>query len=257
MYTGGLYIVKTKKLKKWIKHLITAILLLIILFSGYNIFKIYNEERKTLNIQEEYKLDTTDVTQLASVAYSERYKTLYNVNSDFRGWVTFESGLIDLPFVQGTDNEFYLNHAVNKEYSSHGTIFQDYLQTLDSQNITLYGHYVYNNAELMFTPLATLTKKENYEANKYVDLYLKDTVRKYEIVAVLKYSIYDYPIYQEGDLSGDHFKSYKDYIINNRLYDTGLMIEEGDQLLTLQTCVRGDNDSRWVVVARLVSEKMI
>ncbi|MCI6272148.1 MAG: class B sortase [Erysipelotrichaceae bacterium] len=251
---------RKKSLKPWVVNLISAILILVIIYSGYNIFKISTEENKTIGIQNEFKLEDTLTTvdsEEKKETYAERFAHLKSINNDFYGWIVFDSGLIDLPFVRYTDNEYYLNRDINKEKSSHGTVFQDYLQTLDSKNITLYGHYVYNNAKLMFTPLATLTNKENYEVNKNFSLFLDNKVKRYEMVAIIKYNAADFPIYQESDITGEQFNQYKTYIDTHKLYDTGVEISETDNLISLQTCVRNDNDSRWVVVGKLVSEEAV
>lgn len=247
---------KHKTLRPWIRNLISIILLCIIGYSGYNIFTIKMDEDQTLKIQNEYKLPVSNIEE-DSETYSDRYNNLKEINSDFKGWIAFESDLIDLPFLQTVDNDFYLNKNINREYSSHGSVFQDYLQDLNGRNITLYGHYVYNNADIMFTPLVNLKDKANYESNKYFSLFLDNTQRKYEVVGIVKYSVTDEPIYQIGDLSDEKFNEYKDYIYKNRLYDTGVEIGDEDKLLSLQTCVRNEDDTRWLVIGKLKEESGI
>ena len=245
-----------KKLKPWVRNVISVILLCIIVYSGYNIYKIKTDEKETIEIQNEYRLPIKNET-LNVNTYSDKYNDLKNINEDFLGWVSFESGLIDLPFFQTTDNTFYLNKNINKEYSSHGSVFLDYLQNLDGNNITLYGHYVYNNSEIMFTPLVELKNKEVYEDNKFFSLYLENTERKYELVGILKYSVTDEPLYQVGVLDEAKFNEYREYIYKNRLNNTGVEINDDDKLLSLQTCVRNEDNSRWLIVGKLIEEKGI
>ena len=109
----------------------------------------------------------------------------------------------------------------------------------------------------MFTPLVNLKDKANYESNKYFSLFLDNTQRKYEVVGIVKYSVTDEPIYQIGDLSDEKFNEYKDYIYKNRLYDTGVEIGDEDKLLSLQTCVRNEDDTRWLVIGKLIEESGI
>ena len=119
--------------------------------------------------------------------------TLWETNSvksdDYVGTITFESGIIDLPFVQGRDNEtYYRTDWETMKYDEEGSIFLDSSNTLDDQNLILIGHYVYASYDASgthkFTPLAKLIDKENYENNKYVKLYLENEVRRYEIAYV-------------------------------------------------------------------------
>lgn len=112
--------------------------------------------------------------------------TLWETNSvksdDYVGTISFESRIIDLPFVQGRDNEtYYRTDWETMKYDEEGSIFLDSSNTLDDQNLILIGHYVYASYDASgthkFTPLAKLVDKDNYEANKYVKLYFKDEVR--------------------------------------------------------------------------------
>jgi endonuclease V-like protein UPF0215 family len=40
-----------KKLKPWVRNVISVILLCIIVYSGYNIYKIKTDEKETIEIQ--------------------------------------------------------------------------------------------------------------------------------------------------------------------------------------------------------------
>ena len=104
-------------------------------------------------------------------------------SDDYVGTITFESGIIDLPFVQGRDNEtYYRTDWETMKYDEEGSIFLDSSNTLDDQNLILIGHYVYASYDASgthkFTPLVKLIDKENYENNKYVKLYLENEVRR-------------------------------------------------------------------------------
>lgn len=198
--------------------------------------------------------------------------TLWDTNSvksdDYVGTITFESGLIDLPFVQGRDNEtYYRTDWENMKYDEEGSIFLDSSNTLDDQNLILIGHYVYASYDASgthkFTPLAKLIDKENYENNKYVKLYLENEVRRYEIAYVYyceliedeyegeKFSYtndgfeFYYPNYTEKQ-----FDKYIDTVKKHAFYDTGVTINYDDKLLTLQTCVENHDELREIVLLK-------
>ncbi len=253
---------KKRTLKKGVANLLTLILIGVMIFSAYKIYAIKSEEAVTEDIQNEFKFvdsayndGNADKDEAVQETYAERFNKLKDVNSDFKGWIVFENGLLDLPFVKYSDNSYYLNKNFKKEYSSHGTVFQDMNQSLESQNITLYGHYVYNNTNLMFSPLTKLTDKENYEDNKKFSLMLENSIRHYEVMAIFKYSEEDEAIYQIGNFDENTFRIYKDYIDAHQLYDTGIEINMEDKLISLQTCVRNEESTRWVVVGKLISEE--
>ena len=75
-----------------------------------------------------------------TVEVNEEEKTLVNTlwetnsvkSDDYVGTITFESGLIDLPFVQGEDNNvYYRTNWETKKYDEEGSIYLDSSNTLD------------------------------------------------------------------------------------------------------------------------------
>ena len=207
----------------------------------------------------------------------ELMETLWNensaINKDYVGTIKFESGIIDLPFVQGSDNNTYFHTDwKTMEYDREGTVFLDSNNTLDDQNLILIGHYVYESFDESrthkFTPLAKLIDEENYEDNKKVKLYLENEIREYEVA----YVYYCQLIYETSDEESFYytedgfefyipnytetmFNSYIGNVKKNALYDTGVDINYNDKLLTLQTCVEYRSDEREIVLLKEVKRK--
>lgn len=227
--------------------------------------------------------DNTEEIEIISkedIAYIEEYDEYSLYSSSFKGLIKFESGLIDMPFVQSLDNDFYLRRDfITNEYSELGSIFMDYECNFDSKNIIIYGHYVYStyeaydedgnkldNSKLMFTPLSLLTKKNNYEDNKYVSLILEDEVRTYEVVSVFYCNLVgegddlypeEYLEYYLTEYDDDYFKEYKNKIKSVEFYDTGVDFTNDDKLLTLQTCVEGNEYAREIVLCKEISTRKL
>ena len=173
---------------------------------------------------------------------------LKEVNEDFVGIVRVGS-LIEENVVHSSDNNDYLRLDFEKNYYRKGTIFMDYRNTLDDQNIILYGHYVYYDETSMFSPLHELKDENNYESQKYIELELIEGIRKYQVAAVFYYDLdLDKPQYYHT--SYDRLLSgYLKDVKNAQFYDSGVKITEKSKLLTLQTCVRNRDDLRLIVVA--------
>ena len=207
----------------------------------------------------------------ASVAetYAELNKSWdenYAINNDYIGELTVGE-LLTCPFVQGRTNDAYLRRGwQTMNYDEEGSVFLDSRNSLDDQNLIIYGHYVYASYDASgthkFTPLRLLTEEENYEANRYITLQLQDEIRTYEIALVLYVDTYvaeDGLRYTVPELQYDHtdFGDYFDIFITNAeaaaFYDTGIRPVKNDRLLTLQTCVEGNEDLREIVVARLIN----
>ena len=197
-------------------------------------------------------------------ALSTLWQENKKINSDYVGEIFFESGLVDQPFVQGASNDTYLRKDwITGEYLSCGSIFMDFRNTLNDQNVIIYGHYVYlskdPSGEKVFTPLRFLTDEENYEENKTFYLFLGDELRQYDICVVYYCQLisnntdtdpktrYYYTEYDE-----DYFNSYKEAVKKKAFYETGTDFTYEDKLVTLQTCVENRDDLREIIIAKLV-----
>lgn len=81
---------------------------------------------------------------------------------------------------------------------------------------------------------------------------------EYEIVAVFKTTVYDgngFAFYEFVDAESE--QEFQEYIRKCKelsLYDTGIMAEYGDELLTLSTCEYSSKNGRMVVVGKIVKE---
>lgn len=172
---------------------------------------------------------------------------LKEVNDDFVG-ILRVSSIIEELVVHSSDNNEYLRLNFEKEYHRYGTIFMDYRNTLDDQNIIMYGHYVYYDEDGMFTELHLLKDQENYEEHQYIELETMEGIRQYQVAAVFYYDLNaDYPQYYQT-----HYSNIGDYLEDieiTQFYDTGIEITNKSKLLTLQTCVRNRDDLRLIVVA--------
>ena len=215
-------------------------------------------------------IDDTEEKVEYTITYSDEYyrnfyKSQKEINEDYVGQIFFQSGLITEPFVQGNSNSTYLRTDwVSGEYDVEGSNFMDYENTLDDQNIVIYGHYVFESLDPTlthkFTPLEKLLTSDNYEDNKTIYLLLEDEIREYEIASVSYIELVkdgDYYYTNEDEqyyltnFSKDYFETYHYRIKQLEQYKTGLDFTFGDKLLTLQTCTRSREDLREIVIAVL------
>ncbi|MBO4919205.1 MAG: class B sortase, partial [Erysipelotrichaceae bacterium] len=200
------------------------------------------------------------------------------INLDYIGQIIFDSGLIDLPFVQAEDvydhdgnayvfytpegntvtdvdeytgNDVYIwkNWKTGEydRYEEGGSVFMDYRNSLDDQNLIIYGHHFARDFDpsgvKQFTPLDLLLKEENYTGNSSLKLILNNEIRTYEICAVTMIDVKDDEQLQiartdlDFDLTVEYdpgfFQNYLDLIGRQSVYDTGKQIQENDRLLTL------------------------
>lgn len=71
---------------------------------------------------------------------NEEFLPLLEQNKDVIGWITMgdeDSPFVDNVVVQGDDNEYYLDHNLNGDYSKTGTVFADYREKITAENTRL------------------------------------------------------------------------------------------------------------------------
>lgn len=249
------------------RAIVIVIALILLVFSGFQIAKIYLEENAAKNEQKDLISIIADVdgsidsgnNEEAITLTGKSFSELKAINSDFIGWLSFNSGLINQPVVLTGDNEYYLNKSFFKKNSSMGTAFLDASQTTASRNMTIYGHLVYNNNSLMFSPLHKLIDQANYQANRYFSFTTATEVRNYEVAIVFYYHLEeDMAIpYYVGNLTDDQFNQYVELAGAKEFYDTGVEFSTGDKLITLQTCVKNKDELRLIIIGKEISRTPI
>lgn len=196
---------------------------------------------------------------------SETFEDKKAKNPDYIAELSFDSGLFEFPVVQGSSNGTYLQTDwETMEYDIEGSIFMDYRNEINDQNLIIYGHYVYADENAKFGPLHILKDQANYEANKDITLELEHEWRFYEIAKVFYCQLvqdengeYVYTVdnlqYHQAEFDDDYFDVYMNAIDEVEFYDTGIDLTTEDKLLTLQTCVRNRDDLRLIIVAKQVA----
>ena len=225
------------------------------------------------------------------------------INDDYQGEIIFESGLINKSFVQAkscfdkdgnlytfysekgklitnpdglTGNDVYIwTNWKDRTYDYDilgGSVFMDYRNELDDQNLIIYGHHfsVQGGHDpkrvKAFTPLELLLDEKNYEDNKYLELVLDNKTNKYELVCVYifdsedeycldkcQYYRTEYNYDEFLDIvDSEYYNSYIKAIKDKALYDTNVELNNNDKTLTLQTCIAGSNTLYEICVFKLI-----
>lgn len=274
------------KAKKRLICILSIILVVLIIFAALLFTGVIDINRKIEEPIQEQEVVEEVITQ------DGRQTWLNNkaINNDYIGEIVFDSNLINKSFVQAKD-VYDINGNLYHFYNENGTlvedptdyngndvyiwtnwkdmsydynieggsVFMDYRNDLDDQNIIIYGHHFSeaggNDPERCkaFTPLEKLMEAENYDSNKSLKLILDNETRSYELVAVYKFDIND-PIYTdnlqyyrteynydefEDTSDSTYYQNYIDAMNEVKLYDTGVNLTTQDKTLTLQTCISG------------------
>ena len=169
------------------------------------------------------------------------------------GWLAIPNTLIDYPFVQGTDNDFYLHMDLNHNRSQAGTVFMDYRNNSDFTdfNTIIFGHNMKNGS--MFGTLQNFNSPEFFHNNRVgvVVLENKKFVIEFFAFAVIKPN--DPIIYNPSITSEVDKTAFLEYVQNNARHYRDIAVTPENQVITLSTCSYEFNNARMVLIGRIVS----
>lgn len=183
-----------------------------------------------------------------SVAHVNELKETY---PDIKGRIIIPGTEIDFPIVQGTDNEFYLDHDYDGSYYINGGVFIDHLHNGDfsDQNTVIYGHNV--RIGYIFHDLDKFRDKNFVKNNSEIIIDTPKERRTFEVVCAMDVDVdadYRYNYYYEEDF-GDYLKLIKE----NNIIEGKPLPKIEDKLITLSTC--SDLNDRFAVVAVETTKK--
>lgn len=191
----------------------------------------------------------------AQTAY-EKYKALYEQNNDFIGWISIEGTNVNYPVMQSTDNpDFYLKHGFDKAYSNYGVPYLDEAcATGLSNNLVIYGHNMKNGT--MFHDLLKYSATGYWEEHPSIRFDTLSQLSEYQVVLVFRFNTNheDFRYNEYTDMNEAEFIEFMEECRSRQLYDTGIAVEYGDELLTLSTCEYTYENGRFVVLAKKVTE---
>lgn len=250
----------TKRTKKVILNILIAACLVIMGISGYRLgkeyWKLFNSKQHDNAVKaiaqasaDPNKRWTPDITT---------YQTMHSRNSDYVGWILWDSDIISEPIVQGLTNDTYLRHNFDHQYDVFGAIFMDSSNQLTDDNIMIYGHSLAGNkaATQMFSPLQNITDQAFLDANSSFKIYWEDHISSYEIVSatLMDTSLDDWNYQQPVFANADAKKEWISEAISHSQVKAHTTADENDKFVTLQTCHDTWSSDRYVIVAREVNE---
>lgn len=174
---------------------------------------------------------------------------LKTFNPDTIGFIKVMGTNINYPFVQTSDNDYYLNRSYDKTYNNAGWIFLDYRNNrFDDKNTIIYGHGRINGT--MFGSLKD-TLKSSWQSNKDNYIIKISTEKENSIWQIFSvYKIATTSDYLQTVFNDNEFESFISLIKNRSSYNFETEVTNEDKVLTLSTCYN-DND-KMVVHAKLI-----
>lgn len=183
------------------------------------------------------------------------FNNLKTINKDTKGWIQVNGTNINYPFVQTSNNDYYLTHSFDKSYNSAGWVFLDFRNTtsdFNNKNTIIYAHGRLDKT--MFGSLKNiLTSGWLNETNNYV---IKLST-EYENTLWQVFSVYHIPTtsdYLKVDFTNDEdFNSFTNMLLERSAHNFNTTVSSSDRIITLSTCY--NKNDKVVLHAKLIKRE--
>ncbi|MPN22716.1 hypothetical protein SDC9_170099 [bioreactor metagenome] len=211
------------------------------------------------SFEEEHYYKSKSKTKEEDIDYESPvdFTNLQAVNPDIYAWLYVVDSNINYPILQREDDDtYYLKRDSEENLSEIGALFTEgtYNATDFSDPVTIiYGHMMRNG--MMFGNLQeNYSDPERFNEQKEIIVYLPDQELHYEVFASVPYDnrhiLYNYDFHNQRIfyLFFNEILSIREIGAN---FDEGITVSPDDHVLVLSTCLKGNDDRRFLVFARL------
>ena len=270
-----------RKIKKWVLNVLLIFFLIVFGIGIYKLLdwnkdnndtdKIIEEINNQVNIIEKEDDETTEIMGKPVEDESEVINdywyyvkfplidvditSLKNKNADTIGWINVNNTNINYPYVQTSDNKYYLDHSFDKSYNEAGWVFMDYRNNsnLDNKNTILYAHSRLDKT--MFGSLSKVLKYDWYsnKDNHIIRLSTENENTLWQIFSVYKIIEETYYITTNFN-NNEEYTEFLSTLKGRSIYNFNTNLNGDDRILTLSTCY--DDNIRTVVHAKLIKRSV-
>lgn len=186
------------------------------------------------------------------------FDKLHEVNQDVYAWIDIPGMDIQYPILQHRyDDKYYLDHTIDHVEGYPGSIYTHTVNAKDFTdfNTVIYGH----NMEFgsMFGTLKNYRDQDFFNEHREIKIYTPEEELDYEIFAAVVYDDRLITDYFDDDEEYDR-QQYLDSILGNRDINSIIVsdydVTTDDHILTLSTCIYGEPEHRYLVVAKLIED---
>ncbi|MBO5913650.1 MAG: class B sortase [Clostridia bacterium] len=220
------------------------------------------QDGKIENVRNNYELNRDDYTRNEDNQFS-KFDYLKTLNPDVIGWISIDNTEVNNPVYQTIDNQYYVDHDMDKKKNTYGALFLDYRCNIDpkalTQNQIIYGHNMRYGA--MFGSLDEYRDIEFAKKSAIIKFDSLYEQRAYKIFAIMIVNDaedetfgYSYTAYRSEFTGDTDFLQWVDRSKQRSLYDFPVDVNAEDEVITLSTCCYDYTNARFVILARLVRE---
>ena len=249
-------------MREKIRIILCCIFLAIAIYAAYNIIKIQSEYKKSVNAYK--KLDNYTMEQTTSETSGESeeepvkekpypevdFAGLKSVNSDVIGWIYVPDTEINYPIVHTSDNDYYLDHLVDRTQNPAGAIFLDTRNPSDFSDLhsIIYGHHMKNGS--MFAALKGYKKQDFFDGHKTGYLITQDAAYSIDFFAGHVANVEENAWQLDFDDAAD-FDNWIKSLKEVSAFKSDIEPQYGDRIFTLSTCSYEFDDARFVLSGKL------
>ena len=249
-------------MREKIRIILCCIFLAIAIYAAYNIIKIQSEYKKSVNAYK--KLDNYTMEQTTSETSGESeeepvkekpypevdFAGLKSVNSDVIGWIYVPDTEINYPIVHTSDNDYYLDHLVDRTQNPAGAIFLDTRKPSDFSDLhsIIYGHHMKNGS--MFAALKGYKKQDFFDGHKTGYLITQDAAYSIDFFAGHVANVEENAWQLDFDDAAD-FDNWIKSLKEVSAFKSDIEPQYGDRIFTLSTCSYEFDDARFVLSGKL------
>lgn len=244
---------KSNNIKMYLYYISLVVVFLLMIFFSYdnsmrnnvsNELSTVNSNVENISTKEKTNDESLDLPSFSPDVDLEYYREYYN-NEDIIARLEIPN-VFNLMITRTNDNEYYLNHSIDKKSDIKGTEFIDYRVTPYSKQINIYGHnsQVY---DLPFKKLENYLDESFYNNNEYIILQHDNGKRIYKIFSFKKVTT-DYE-HMNVIVDEEKFVNHLNILKSNSIYSSDVTFSKDSNIIVLQTCTFDNDDSYYVLSA--------
>lgn len=187
------------------------------------------------------------------------FPTIQKRCADIYGWLLIPNTNISYPVVQHpTDDSYYLRRDIDGKKSNGGTLFTEHSyngNNFDDRVTVIYGHHL-RSGEMFGHLQEYYADDDTFKSCSEMIIYCPDRELHYKVFAAVPFTkehiMYKYRRFRsEGTL-----EKFLDKVYSTRGFETSfdksVTVTDDDKVLVLSTCLDGNNQKRYLVLAKLV-----
>ncbi len=217
-------------------------------------FKSLTDE---LNVSENAAVSTPQ----GDLKIQRKYRFIKNKYPDYSGRLVIDGLGVDFPVAQCENNNYYLRRTLDGEKDKHGTLFADFRNNLEEldMNTIIYGHNMKDGTQ--FGLLNVYKKVSGYKRWPVVTFSTVYKDYQWKIFAAFLINtkaedddgyVFDY---MKTNFSSEaEFSDFYNEVMERSYFITDTDVSYNDKILTMSTCSTLFDNSRLVVMARLLRD---